>query len=146
MELSESQKNVLKNNSLSKLTTEQRLINAQKTIETKRRKREKIESAAGLAISYLNSKTKIKEDGKTVTKSRSEFLFSMVDQIIAKRDRTSVEMLKVLFDAVKDNPTLIQNFNFNQSENKISDDLNSEYKKILAENNIQDAEVIEVKE
>lgn len=131
--------------SLVNCSPEQRQLNTAKAWETKRRKKERIESAAGLAIGYLNSKTKIKEDGKTVTKSRSEFLFSMVDQIIAKRDRTSVEMMKVLFDAVKDNPTLIQQINFNQTGSQslpvTAEEREKDFNKLMGyENKAEDVE------
>lgn len=130
MALTEEQKKALKENSLSLLTTEQRLANAQKSNETKRRKREQRETMSLIYGGFLKDKFDVQIDGKKKKVSGADYVNMIIKQILKRGDNVTVALLKEMREAMQGDTHNIE-ISVNRAIAKSPEDRAREYKKLM---------------
>ena len=139
--MTKKQETVLQKNSLSLLTPEQRLKNAQKSNETKRRRKEKRETMALIYGGFLKDKFEIEIDGKNKKITGAQYCDMIIRKILQRGDNVTVALLKEMREAMQGDTHNIE-ININKAIASSPEDRAREYKKLMgySDEEIEDAE------
>lgn len=116
--------------SLAECSPEQRYINTQKAVETKRRKREIRENMSLIYGGFLKDKFDVQIDGKKKKVSGADYVNMIIKQILRRGDNVTVALLKEMREAMQGDTHNIE-ISVNRAIAKSPEDRAREYKKLM---------------
>ena len=116
---------------INKRSPEERAAIRAKSSNTIREKKRRVETAKDLLLNYLTGDVDIKVNGEARQMKRQDYLYRIIDHILAKENGSSVQLIKIIVDAMNQNPVILNNINL--VDNKVGPikDVKAEYEKLM---------------